>query len=180
MLPVVARKKGLEDFYEKADGSPQQKKPEDTPIAPVSHSCHQMVNHRPLITLQAPGTFGFDGTKVRRSPNHDDGVEMAEFGGSIPPPGDRRTGRIEEDVLEEIEPGMLLEQGQQRDDAIQMSQFSPAREHVRMPPPVSMPFAEYSANDTLHIVSTLGRPRKEEPVEVEDGGGGGCCKCVVM
>ncbi|XP_006462457.1 hypothetical protein AGABI2DRAFT_119317 [Agaricus bisporus var. bisporus H97] len=162
VLPVVARKKGLEDFYEKADGSPQQKKPEDTPIAP------------------APGTFGFDGTKVRRSPNHDDGVEMAEFGGSIPPPGDRRTGRIEEDVLEEIEPGMLLEQGQQRDDAIQMSQFSPAREHVRMPPPVSMPFAEYSANDTLHIVSTLGRPRKEEPVEVEDGGGGGCCKCVVM
>lgn len=34
MLPVVARKKGLDDQYEKADGGPQPKKVHNT-IAPV-------------------------------------------------------------------------------------------------------------------------------------------------
>jgi hypothetical protein len=140
----------------------------------VSHSRHHTVNPRPLITLEAPGTFGFDGTKVRRGQNNDDEVEMDEFGGQAPP-GDRTTARIEEDVLEEVDPGILLEQEHQRNDDVQMSQVSPARDHIQMP--VSMPFGQYPTNDAVHIVPTLGIPRKEEPVEAEESG---CCKCVVM
>jgi hypothetical protein len=146
----------------------------------VSHSRHRTVNHRPLITLEAAGTFGFDSTKIRRGQNNDGGRETDEFGGQVPPPpaGNRTTARIQEDVLEEVEPGSLLEQEPERNGDIQMSEVSPVRDRVQMP--ISMPFAQYSTNNVVHVVSTLGVPRKEEPVEVEEGGGGGCCKCVVM
>ncbi|KAF9479913.1 hypothetical protein BDN70DRAFT_657638 [Pholiota conissans] len=59
VLPVVARKKGLDRYYEEADGSPKPKKIEK-PIAP------------------APGTFGFDGTKYR--PPRGESIPMDEFG----------------------------------------------------------------------------------------------------
>lgn len=36
----MARKKGLDDYYEKADGSPQPKKKEEGPVAPVSGLSH--------------------------------------------------------------------------------------------------------------------------------------------
>ncbi|PFH54050.1 hypothetical protein AMATHDRAFT_830 [Amanita thiersii Skay4041] len=63
VLPVVARKKGLEDHYEQADGSPQPKK--------VS------------ITVEpAPGTFGFDHTKYRQ-PYDPENIPMDEFGRPI-------------------------------------------------------------------------------------------------
>lgn len=35
VLPVVARKKGLDDHYERADGSPQPKRKQEVPIPPV-------------------------------------------------------------------------------------------------------------------------------------------------
>jgi len=53
VLPVVARKKGLEDHYEDADGSPQPRKAV-TSIEP------------------APGTFGFNHSKYRQPHNADD------------------------------------------------------------------------------------------------------------
>lgn len=34
----MARKKGLDDHYERADGSPQPKRKEEVPIPPVRHS----------------------------------------------------------------------------------------------------------------------------------------------
>ncbi|KAL4069986.1 hypothetical protein V8B97DRAFT_2049568 [Scleroderma yunnanense] len=58
VLPVVARKKGLDGQYEQADGSPRTKPPE--PIKP------------------APGTFGFDYSKYKR-PRGDE-IPMDEFG----------------------------------------------------------------------------------------------------
>ncbi|KAF8631030.1 hypothetical protein AX15_002641 [Amanita polypyramis BW_CC] len=60
VLPVVARKKGLEEHYEQADGSPQPKKI-NKPIEP------------------APGTFGFDHSKYRPLRDQED-IPMDEFG----------------------------------------------------------------------------------------------------
>lgn len=60
VLPVVARKKGLDDQYEKADGGPQLKKADNT-IAP------------------APGTFGYDHSKYR-PPRDGESIPMDEFG----------------------------------------------------------------------------------------------------
>ncbi|KAI0754581.1 hypothetical protein C8Q80DRAFT_1350339 [Daedaleopsis nitida] len=48
VLPVVARKKGLQDQFETADGSPRPKDPE------------------PVVIEPAPGTFGYDITKYRK------------------------------------------------------------------------------------------------------------------
>ncbi|KAJ7727396.1 hypothetical protein B0H16DRAFT_1331572 [Mycena metata] len=66
VLPVVARKKGLEDLYTKADGSPKPKK-EEGAVAP------------------APGTFGWDHSKYR--PPRDD-IQMDEFGRPLPDSSD--------------------------------------------------------------------------------------------
>ncbi|TFK39078.1 hypothetical protein BDQ12DRAFT_90231 [Crucibulum laeve] len=70
VLPVVARKKGLDDHYEKADGSPQPKKVDNT-IEP------------------APGTFGFDHSKYRPLRGDAEYIPMDEFG--------RPTERIDEE-----------------------------------------------------------------------------------
>ncbi|KAL4258858.1 hypothetical protein AB1N83_009080 [Pleurotus pulmonarius] len=59
VLPVVARKKGLDDHYEQADGSPRAKQQAD-PVAP------------------APGTFGYDHSKYR--PPRGEDISMDEFG----------------------------------------------------------------------------------------------------
>ncbi|KAF8158495.1 hypothetical protein B0H34DRAFT_461806 [Crassisporium funariophilum] len=61
VLPVVARKKGLDEHYENADGSPQPKKV-DNMIAP------------------APGTFGFDHSKYRPPRDNFESIPMDEFG----------------------------------------------------------------------------------------------------
>ncbi|TFK93299.1 hypothetical protein K466DRAFT_478952 [Polyporus arcularius HHB13444] len=62
VLPAVAKKKGLQDQYETADGSP---KPRD----------------EPMVIEPAPGTFGYDPTKYRKrynaNPEH---IPMDEFG----------------------------------------------------------------------------------------------------
>ncbi|KAG9315681.1 hypothetical protein JVU11DRAFT_3327 [Chiua virens] len=60
VLPVVARKKGLDEQYEQADGSPKPRT-EESPVKP------------------APGTFGFDYTKYRPA-TVDEEMELREFG----------------------------------------------------------------------------------------------------
>ncbi|KAF8192173.1 hypothetical protein BJ912DRAFT_902333 [Pholiota molesta] len=68
VLPVVARKKGLDGHYEEADGSPKPRKVDNT-VAP------------------APGTFGFDGTKYRPARGGDNfvSIPMDEFGRAAAP-----------------------------------------------------------------------------------------------
>ncbi|KAF9468662.1 hypothetical protein BDZ94DRAFT_1245945 [Collybia nuda] len=61
VLPVVARKKGLDNHYEQADGKPQPKK-RDSAIEP------------------APGTFGFDHSKYRPPRGDPEFIPMDEFG----------------------------------------------------------------------------------------------------
>ncbi|KAF8968916.1 hypothetical protein BDZ97DRAFT_1796941 [Flammula alnicola] len=72
VLPVVARKKGLDTYYENADGSPKPKKYENT-VEP------------------APGTFGFDNSKYRPPRGDFESIPMDEFGR----PADLREGAEE-------------------------------------------------------------------------------------
>ncbi|KAF7972032.1 hypothetical protein HWV62_19253 [Athelia sp. TMB] len=59
VLPVVARKKGLDDHYEEGDGNTQSKKADES-----------------MRIEPAPGTFGYDHTKYR--PPRDD-IPMSDF-----------------------------------------------------------------------------------------------------
>jgi len=59
VLPVVARKRGLDGHYAQADGRAQSKEPESEPIEP------------------APGTFAYDNSKHR--PREINGIPMYEF-----------------------------------------------------------------------------------------------------
>ncbi|KAF9522584.1 hypothetical protein CPB83DRAFT_871954 [Crepidotus variabilis] len=78
VLPVVARKKGLDRHYEDADGSPQPKKPTDKPVEP------------------APGTFGFNHSKYRQPQLNDEFIPMDEFG--RPAEEDERLSKSEDTV----------------------------------------------------------------------------------
>ncbi|PPQ88404.1 hypothetical protein CVT25_011283 [Psilocybe cyanescens] len=85
VLPVVARKKGLDGYYENANGSPQPKKTGDT-IEP------------------APGTFGFDHSKYR-PPREFESVPMDEFGRPAQPITSREhEGQAEKSVNEKPSP----------------------------------------------------------------------------
>ncbi|KAK0185748.1 hypothetical protein F5146DRAFT_1071343 [Armillaria mellea] len=83
VLPVVARKKGLDGHYEQADGSPKPR-PTERVVAP------------------APGTFGYDHSKYRPPLDGDpDSILMDEFGR---PNNDRP---FVQDMLYEEEPKPL-------------------------------------------------------------------------
>ncbi|KAJ7109073.1 hypothetical protein C8R43DRAFT_1079828 [Mycena crocata] len=154
VLPVVARKKGLDSLYEKADGSPKPKK-QDDPIAP------------------APGTFGWDHSKYR--PPRDD-MEMDEFG--------RPVDRIpEEDGNEGGAFGNPLSPPTEHER-------QPVGPRVRAPPLKTMepprspePFSDYRTQpqDVVNIdLESAKLKYGGQPQPPEDGGGAGCCKCVVM
>lgn len=65
VLPVVARKMGLEDHYEEADGSPRQRRESQEVIPPQ------------------PGTFGIDESKsrIRIHPETGEAIPMDDLGG---------------------------------------------------------------------------------------------------
>ncbi|KAF5360459.1 hypothetical protein D9756_004959 [Leucocoprinus leucothites] len=160
VLPVVARKRGLDNHYEKADGSPQPKKKQVAPIAP------------------APGTFGYDGTKIRR---RGEDIEMDEFG--RPQPGTNQTP----DVLEEVEPSKLLEEPTAEEGEGLNTEVSVAHDNIRVPvkpPPSPAPFAHYAPTTTKHltqpIVLSVARNEEQQVAVEQDEKGAGCCKCVVM
>ncbi|KAF8817154.1 hypothetical protein BYT27DRAFT_7237607 [Phlegmacium glaucopus] len=80
VLPVVARKKGLDEHYENADGSPQPKKVDKT-VAP------------------APGTFGYDHSKYRPPRNDSESIPMDEFGLPLDQDGSGQRPKLPNEVL---------------------------------------------------------------------------------
>src|ERR1700744_1538414 len=77
VVPVVARKKGMGEFYTRADGR-DPKRPRSLIPEPVSHDPVQA--KLVLIALrlnQAPGTFGYDYSKIRSRLDED--IPMAEI-----------------------------------------------------------------------------------------------------
>ncbi|KAG7444225.1 uncharacterized protein BT62DRAFT_260125 [Guyanagaster necrorhizus] len=154
VLPVVARKKGLDGHYEQADGSPKPR-PTEKVIAP------------------APGTFGYDHSKYRPPlDGNPDDVLMDEFGR---PNIDRLTV---EDVVYDGEP---MQQRPQPPPISTNHDRTPLP--VRMQPPASpVPFSHYAPNTTAKLQPVSAGAAKLEVQEprLEEEDAGGCCKCVVM
>lgn len=154
VLPVVARKRGLDGQYEQADGSPRQKPPEPTPIRP------------------APGTFGFDYSKYK-SPREAEAIPMDEFGQvqeqSHPIPEE------EEPPRHDPSPGPVSRL------SIQEPKELPQANHRSNVTSAAPPFSQYLNAEVPTISVTRPSDDTEQaPKDDEDIGAGACCKCVIM
>ncbi|KAG6841113.1 hypothetical protein C0991_001801 [Blastosporella zonata] len=152
VLPVVARKKGLDEHYQKAGGNPAPR-PVNTTPAP------------------APGTFGYDRSKYR--PLRTDGapelIPMDEFGQhqpqpDAPPPED-----------EKPLPNLLYKAVINSHDQTQL----PARAMAPSPAPFA-DYAPTSVPMVVTMKPDQKLATKHEQVDNRDDDGGGCCKCVIM
>jgi len=155
VLPVVARKMGLEDQYEEATGAPEPKRTVDL-VAP------------------APGTFGYDPSKRRnRYLNHngaiDENLQMDEFGQyPLPPPVPSvPEEKNEEPVIVSPEHRTSLR----------------TRPSMRPRPPSPPPFSDYAhpSVDTQPVHDVVPSPQAlAMQVDDEPDSGAGCCKCTIM
>lgn len=155
VLPVVARKKGLDGQYERADGSPRQKPPEPTPIRP------------------APGTFGFDYSKYK-APRGNEAIPMDEFGQVQEQP--QPDAEEEEPPRPSPSPGHVPRLSIQEPKELPQSNPRPKSTTGETPP-----FSQYLHPEVPTISVT--RPSDDTeptPKDDEDLGAGGCCKCVIM
>ncbi|KAF8743747.1 hypothetical protein AX14_000715 [Amanita brunnescens Koide BX004] len=151
VLPVVARKKGLEDQYEQADGSPQPK--------------------RVVTTIEpAPGTFGFNHSKYRHTQDVEYNQNTDEFG--RPAPFNDEEKQDEEQELQVTKPeSQSISHDEVRlpvrtsPSPAPFAEYAPIRVPGRAHPPV--------ATKPEHV-------QQEPPEEEEDKDGAGCCKCVIM
>ncbi|KAG6335618.1 hypothetical protein ID866_3475 [Astraeus odoratus] len=155
VLPVVARKKGLDGQYEQADGSPRPKPPEETLIKP------------------APGTFGFDYSKYKR-PRTDEEIPMDEFGQV------QEQLRL---VVEEKPPrdGPLNPPPRV---SVQEAKESARKERLSDVPRVEVPppFSQYMHVQvpTINVTRPSIDAEQKPPADEGETGGAGCCKCVIM
>ncbi|KZT69613.1 hypothetical protein DAEQUDRAFT_738052 [Daedalea quercina L-15889] len=158
VLPVVARKRGLEDHYATADGSPKppQKRGSE-------------------VFEPAPGTFGFDHTKIRRRPDANaEAIPMDEFG--------QKVGEDQEkqDIVDEQPTAQFPATPNPPGPGLGRSRSRPS------PPPSPPPFAHYTnAQPTPIPAQPQFLPhgvdvREDKAGAHDDDGAGGCCKCVIM
>ncbi|KAH9932709.1 uncharacterized protein BXZ73DRAFT_89881 [Epithele typhae] len=166
VLPVVARKRGLQDQYEHADGSPKPKEPEE------------------VIYEPAPGTFGYDATKYRkRNSGGIDAIPMDEFGQRPPPsPHSPKSPEFPQPPASPVAQPPPMEHGS--GSPLQSS----SRDRRADSPP---PFAHYMKDGAstpappqmqMEILPPLGPlpPANHKEQIPEEDVGGGCCKCVIM
>ncbi|TDL22246.1 hypothetical protein BD410DRAFT_272939 [Rickenella mellea] len=171
VLPVVARKMGLDDHYEEANGSPRQ------PQASRSEE---------RIAAPAPGTFGFDHTKYRPPRTDQDGedIPMDEFG-SLP-----QGNTVEEEPQQDPRTERRTTLPPSRNPGLQIDTARPTRSRLS-PPPSPAPFSHYltstkgpaneqSAEEAERIRRAQAAAQQARIVEKEESGGAGCCKCVIM
>ncbi|ETW82140.1 hypothetical protein HETIRDRAFT_418095 [Heterobasidion irregulare TC 32-1] len=162
VLPVVARKRGLDDQYTKANGSPQPKQNGNPTPEP------------------APGTFGYDYSKYR--PGRTEEIPMAEFG--------QRPEPIDESMHEQPPPSPAPAPRPPQPPRDQ--EYEQHVRNMRMqPPPSPAPFSRYLAEpkdemephavsaepvQMTHMSIERGHPQQED----EEDGSAGCCKCVII
>ncbi|KIJ17872.1 hypothetical protein PAXINDRAFT_167816 [Paxillus involutus ATCC 200175] len=152
VLPVVARKKGLDGQYEQADGSPRPKPP--GPIKP------------------APGTFGYDYTKYR-SPRGNEEIPMNEFGQFPNPPLENgQAERSEDDMPPEPIPLPTTPE----------DPIWPDSQRIGIQPSKSpAPFSQYRSNQVPTINVTRPSSELDRRPEADDEDvSAGCCKCIIM
>ncbi|KAI5122819.1 hypothetical protein M0805_000161 [Coniferiporia weirii] len=154
VLPVVARKMGLEDQYEEADGSPKPPRPPSQEIVPPQ-----------------PGTFGIDLSKRRQRYNPATGevIPLDEFG-QMPP--------LEEDMPsskanKQKRISNTTAQSKRPQIHVSTNTWEPMPNNRYSPPPSPAPFAHYArhTNDA--------KPDDAGEFAVEESHGG-CCKCIIM
>lgn len=155
VLPVVARKKGLDTLYQQANGSPQPKKV-DEPVAP------------------APGTFGWDHSKYR--PPREGDIQMDEFG--------RPVDRIAEDDGSDGHGAFgrpLYPPTEHERQTVGPKARAPP---PAAQPSGPTPLAQYGQQQPDGVVNLDLEAAKlkfgGQPPPPEEDGGAGCCKCVVM
>ncbi|KAF8269385.1 hypothetical protein EI94DRAFT_993045 [Lactarius quietus] len=170
VVPVVARKKGMGEFYTRADGR-QQKRP------------------RSLVPEPAPGTFGYDYSKARSRHGEDEDIPMAHMvdkNAEVEPPDERGPSPVEPQVDGREGP---TKEGRE-DETFE--------EHVRTRmQPSPAPFSRYqrsvghenhegrsglsSSLTTADIKPPVSSgPRRAAVQGGDDELEAGCCKCVIM
>lgn len=152
VLPVVARKKGLDGQYEQADGSPRPKPP--NPVAP------------------APGTFGYDYSKYR-APRGEE-ILMDEFG-KLPSAIQETPAPIPESPSPTLPPPLTEEP----ERPIRPARRKTTPRPPDSPAPFS--HYRHTDIPTINVTrpSTDVEQLQQVPHDNEDTGAG-CCKCVVM
>ncbi|KAG1743193.1 uncharacterized protein EDB91DRAFT_1126083 [Suillus paluster] len=150
VLPVVARKKGLDGQYEQADGSPRPRPPD--PVAP------------------APGTFGYDYSKYR-APRGEE-IPMDEFG-KLPSAIEVASAPAPESAAPTLAP--LTEEPER---PIRPDRRKGAGRPPESPAPFSQ--YRRTDIPTINVTrpSTDLEPAQQLPHDEEDSAG--CCKCIVM
>lgn len=157
VLPVVARKKGLDGQYQATDGSPKPRKPE------------------PRSPEPAPGTFGYDYSKYRPPRDGElaaNGIELDDFG--IRKPAVDTESTVEEKVKEG--PPSTVTTTIEDDRPISTTKQNDYN-HRPSPPPSPAPFSHYTPQGPL---GSKPLPSQAPPPVEEDDHSGGCCKCVIM
>ncbi|TBU25528.1 hypothetical protein BD311DRAFT_780297 [Dichomitus squalens] len=163
VLPAVAKKKGLQDQYETADGTPKPKEPE------------------PVVIEPAPGTFGYDPTKYRRRwSNRPEQIPMDEFGQpkTQTPPTEDVSVPVPEEHLMPTTP------------TVPTTPRSFDRSRIESPPPFAhyqtggqelLP-PLHMQMEASHQMSPLGGKEQppQQPLTADEEDSGGCCKCVIM
>lgn len=165
VVPVVARKKGMGEFYTKADGR-QQKRP------------------RSLIPEPAPGTFGYNYSKARSRLGGDDDIPMAD----IIVDNDTGAEPLDEHGAPPVEPqingGGHSTEGETVHEHVRMRmQPSPApfsryqrSMHENHEGRSGLPSDLTTADIKPPVPSGHGRTVQDREDELD----GGCCQCVIM
>lgn len=154
VIPVVARKRGLNGQYEMTDGSPK------------------VVQVRETVPEPAPGTFGYDHTKYK-PPRTDwetvQGIQMDEFG--------QQRRHTEEHAEEEEIPS----QQPRIEDIRPIQPMESSPKFWTSPPTSPVPFAHYGPKDEPSSTTMADRgyiqPNEKTKADSDEAG---CCKCVIM
>jgi hypothetical protein len=151
VLPVVARKRGMDGHYEQADGATRSKRPESARIEP------------------APGTFGYDHSKYR--PPREDDIPMDEFG--------QRPQDIS--IAEEEENGTRASTFKEDDIRPAYVRPPPPATTSTTSTPFSHYGGKGKSKSKVGIPEiTVTPPTFDTEREGKDDEGAGCCKCVIM
>ncbi|KAF9265271.1 hypothetical protein L218DRAFT_997776 [Marasmius fiardii PR-910] len=154
VLPTVARKKGLADHYEQADGTPKLKQEDGIP-AP------------------APGTFGYDHAKYR-PPRAGEFIPMDEFGRTQEEPETISPVPYTTDKFNTS----ISDLQQQQQQPLQHQQ-PPRGPQTLQPSQSPVPFSQY-ANGNQNMVMDVAKEAEREQQQHLEKEEAGCCKCVVM
>ncbi|TFY50133.1 hypothetical protein EVG20_g11703, partial [Dentipellis fragilis] len=152
VLPVVARKKGLDEHYTKADGSPKPRQNRNS-VAP------------------APGTFGYDYSKYRPGQHQD--FPMDEFG--------RPDQSVIDEVEYQNSTSTHQRAGRPEDPQDRMP-IRPAGPPSPPPFSNYIPKRYGEGGVTLSESQlAMDRELAQKQQQMEDeASGAGCCKCVIM